>query len=118
VLPKELHALGAQVDEIPVYETRRPQTTETEKLRKLVSMAKIDMVTFTSSSTVRNFVATFAGENLSQLLVRTHIGCIGPITADTVREYGLPVAVQSRVYTIPGFTEAIVAHFQKVVSRQ
>ncbi len=118
VLPKELHALGAQVDEIPVYQTRRPQPTETEPLGKLLSAAKIDMVTFTSSSTVRNFVAAFVGENLLQLLQKTQIGCIGPITADTVREYGLSVTVQSSVYTIPGFTEAIVEYFQKVVSSQ
>ena len=113
VLPKELHALGAQVDEIPVYETRRPQTTETEKLRELLLAAKIDMVTFTSSSTVRNFGAAFAGENLPQLLSKTQIGCIGPITADTVREYGLTVTVQSGVYTIPGFTDAVVAYFSR-----
>lgn len=118
VLPKELQALGAQVDEIPVYETRRPQTTQTKKLRELLLQANVDMVTFTSSSTVRNFVAAFPHENLAQLLARTRIGCIGPITADTVHEYGLTVAVQSSVYTIPGFTEAIVEYFQKVVSSQ
>lgn len=118
VLPTELRDLGAQVDEIPVYETRRPQTTETGKVRVLLSTAQIDMVTFTSSSTVRNFVTAFADENFSQLLAKTCIGCIGPITADTVREYGLTVTVQSSVYTIPGFTEAIVAHFQGVVSSQ
>jgi uroporphyrinogen III methyltransferase / synthase len=118
VLPKELRNLGAQVDEIPVYETRRPQTAETEKVRALLATAQIDMVTFTSSSTVRNFVAAFAGENLSKLLQTTRIGCIGPITADTVREYGLTVTVQSSVYTIPGFTEAIVEYFRKVVSSQ
>ena len=118
VLPKELEALGARVDEIPVYETKRPQTAETEKLRDLLLGAKIDMVTFTSSSTVRNFVAAFTGENLLGLLQKTRIGCIGPITADTAREFGLTVAVQSRVYTIPGFTEAIVEHFQKAVSSQ
>jgi uroporphyrinogen III methyltransferase / synthase len=115
VLPKELQALGAQVDEIPVYEIRRPQTTETERVRELLSAAKIDMVTFTSSSTVRNFVAAFAGEDFLPLLGKTQVGCIGPITADTARDYGLRVAVQSSVYTIPGFTEAIVEYFRKVV---
>lgn len=118
VLPKELRALGAQVDEIPVYETRRPQTAETEKVRVLLARAQIDMVTFTSSSTVRNFVAAFPEENLSELLQTTRIGCIGPITADTAREYGLTVNVQSSVYTIAGFTEAIVEYFRKVVSSQ
>jgi uroporphyrinogen III methyltransferase/synthase len=114
ILPKELRALGAQVDEIAVYETRRPQTAETEKVRTLLAAAQVDMVTFTSSSTVRNFVAAFPEENLSKLLQTTRIGCIGPITADTVREYGLTVAVQSSVYTIPGFTDAIVEYFTGV----
>src|SRR5262249_39611387 len=118
VLPKELQSLGAHVDEIPVYETRRPPTTRIEKLRELLFQAQIDMVTFTSSSTVRNFVAAFPQENLLQLLARTRIGCIGPITADTVRENGLTVTVESSVYTIPGFTEAIVTYFRKVVSSQ
>jgi uroporphyrinogen III methyltransferase/synthase len=113
LLPKELQALGAQVDEIPVYQTIRPHTEETATLRELLLAGKIDMVTFTSSSTVRNFVAAFAGENLLQLLSKTQIGCIGPITADTVRAYGLTVTVQSSVYTIPRFTEAIVAHFSR-----
>ena len=114
VLPKDLRLLGARVDEIPVYETRRPQPLETGTLRELLVAGKVDMVTFTSSSTVRNFMAIFAAENLPQLLARTHVGCIGPITADTVRDYQLPVAVQSRVYTIPGFTDAIVEYFADV----
>ena len=46
------------------------------------------------------------------------IGCIGPITAETVREYGLVVTVQSAVYTIPAFAEAIVDYFEKVGSSQ
>lgn len=114
ILPKELQTLGAQVDEIPVYQTIRPHTEETANLRAFLLAGKIAMVTFTSSSTVRNFVAAFVGESLPQLLSKTQIGCIGPITADTVREYGLTVAVQSSVYTIPGFTEAIVAHFSDI----
>jgi uroporphyrinogen III methyltransferase/synthase len=118
VLPKELQALGAQVDEVAVYETRRPQMAETEKVRALLVTAQIDLVTFTSSSTVRNFVAAFPGENLSELLQTTRIGCIGPITAGTVQEYGLTVTVQASVYTIPGFTDAIVEYFRKVVSSQ
>jgi uroporphyrinogen III methyltransferase/synthase len=118
VLPKELQALGAQVDEVAVYETRRPQMAETEKVRALLVAAQIDLVTFTSSSTVRNFVAAFPGENLSELLQTTRIGCIGPITAGTVQEYGLTVTVQASVYTIPGFTDAIVEYFRKVVSSQ
>lgn len=110
ILPQELQASGAQVDEIAVYETIRPQT-ETVKLRSLLTSKQVDLITFTSSSTVRNFVAVFPNENISSLLGNTAVGCIGPITADTAREYGLQVAVQPKQYTIPAFTEAIVAYF-------
>lgn len=121
ILPKELQALGAQVDEIAVYQTVRPQATETHALRILLKAEKIAMVTFTSSSTVRNFAAVFADEELPQLLGKARIGCIGPITADTAREYGMMVAVQSSIYTIPAFAEAIVEYFsnqQSAVSHQ
>lgn len=70
------------------------------------------MVTFTSSSTVKNFATLFSADELPTLCRKTLIGCIGPITAATVREYGLVVSVQSAVYTIPAFAEAIVEYFE------
>jgi uroporphyrinogen III methyltransferase/synthase len=68
-------------------------------------------VTFTSSSTVRNFVALFPKDDVRVLLSKTRIGSIGPITADTAREFGLKVVVQPQAYTIPAFAEAIVEYF-------
>jgi uroporphyrinogen III methyltransferase/synthase len=120
-LPKELRALGAHVDEIPVYQTIRPQTGKTEELRTLLKAGKIDLVTFTSSSTVRNFIASFPEDDVSVLLSKGGVGCIGPITTDTAHEFGLRVAVQPQTYTIPAFAEAIVEYFsrqQSAVSRQ
>lgn len=111
VLPQELEALGAQVDEIAVYRTVRPLGTNLEELRRVLEQGKIDLVTFTSSSTVRNFVSLFPEDDLRTLLGSTAIGCIGPITAATAREYGLTVAVQPASYTVPAFAEAIVAYF-------
>ena len=119
VLPQELRAQGAQVDEIPVYQTIRPQHGKTEELRSPLKEEKIDLVTFTSSSTVRNFVALFSEDDVRALLRKTRVGCIGPITADTAREFGLEVAIQPRTYTIPAFAEAIVEYFkQEVASSQ
>ena len=118
VLPKELQALGAQVDEIAAYQTVLPQATAVQEVRTLLQAGKVDMVTFTSSSTVRNFAALFSTDELPTLCRQTRIGCIGPITAETVREHGLVVTVQSAVYTIPAFAEAIVDYFEKVVSSQ
>jgi uroporphyrinogen III methyltransferase / synthase len=120
-LPKELQTLGAHVDEIPVYQTIRPQNGQMAELRTLLKAGKIDLVTFTSSSTVRNFVAAFPKDDVSALLGKGRIGCIGPITADTAREFGLEVTVQPQTYTIPAFTEIIVEYFssqQSEVSSQ
>ncbi len=113
ILPQELQALGAQVDEVAVYRTIQPQGVRVEELRARLKAGEIDLVTFTSSSTVRNFVALFPGEDLRTLVGSTRVGCIGPITADTAREYGLEVAVQPTTYTVPAFAQAIVIYFQK-----
>ena len=111
VLPQELRALGARVDEIAVYQTIRPQTERAEELRGLLKEGKIDLITFTSSSTVQNFVGMFPQEAPAELLGKVQVGCIGPITADTARELGLQVTIQPDVYTIPAFAEAIVEYF-------
>jgi len=121
VLPQDLRALGAHVDEIPVYQTARPQNSKTEKLRTLLKAGKIDLVTFTSSSTVRNFMASFPADNGPALLGKSRVACLGPITADTAREFGLAVAVQPETYTIPALAEAIGEYFgsqQSAVSSQ
>ncbi len=111
VLPKDLRAAGAQVDEIAVYKTVRP-LAQTEELRQLLQTHQIDLITFTSSSTVRNFMAAFADQDVPALLGSTALGCIGPITAHTAREYGLSVSVQPQQYTIAAFSRAIVDYFQ------
>src|SRR5262249_11561162 len=113
VLPQELQALGAQVDEVAVYRTIQPQRVRVEELRERLKAGEINLITFTSSSTVRNFVVLFPGEDLRTLLGPARVGCIGPITADTAREYGLEVVVQPTTYTIPAFAQAIVTYFQK-----
>lgn len=117
VLPRELRTLGAQVDEIAVYQTFRPRQASTQELRALLQERKIDLITFTSSSTVRNFLALFPDDEVSALLGKTRIGCIGPITADTARECGLEVAIQPGTYTIPAFAAAIVECFSNQQSR-
>jgi uroporphyrinogen III methyltransferase/synthase len=109
VLPEELRAAGAHVDEVAVYATAVPRTDMVE-VRDLLAARAIDLVTFTSSSTVRHFLALL-GADAAALLRDVAVGCIGPITADTAREAGLSVAVQPASYTIPAFSEAILAYF-------
>ena len=112
ILPQELHASGAQVDEIAIYRTIRPQGRD-ETLRDMLRAGQVDLLTFTSSSTVRNFMECLSGEDSAVLLGHAQIGCIGPITAATAREYGLTVAVPSRQpIRFSAFVEAIVAYFR------
>ena len=71
---------------------------------------------FTSSSTVRNFVELFGGMDLVRpLLARVVIACIGPITARTAEEYGLTVTIMPSENTVPALAEAIVRHFREAV---
>ena len=115
ILPQELRAMGAHVDEVATYRTIRTSQPKNrdERFRSLLQADHLDLLTFTSSSTVRNFVASFPGEDVSALLGKTRIGCIGPITAATAQEYGLTVNIQPHDYTIPAFAEAIVEYYQK-----
>ncbi len=109
VLPVQLHAHGATVEEVTTYTTILPAET-TAELRELLPAGGADLVTFTSSSTVHNFVAMFRDE-LAALTAHTAIGCIGPVTAETARSYGMRVAIQPAVYTIAGFVDAIVRYY-------
>ncbi len=115
ILPQELRAVGAHVDEVATYRTIRTSQPKNldERFRSLLQAGHIDLLTFTSSSTVRNFVASFPGEDLPALLGKTRVGCIGPITAATAQGYGLIVNIQPHDYTIPSFAEAIVEYYQQ-----
>ena len=72
----------------------------------------IDMVTFTSPSTVSNFARLFDGQRLADILAETPIACIGPITKKTIEELGGIAAVSAREFTIPGLVYAMVEYFQ------
>ena len=110
VIPVELEKLGATVDEVAVYRTVQDKENVDALLADLKKGA-VDMVTFTSSSTVKNFKALIPETEFSDLLKGVDIACIGPITADTAAELGFTVAVVADEYTIPGLCEAVVAHY-------
>ncbi len=111
LLPDELRARGAQVDVIPVYRTVAP-SGDVEGWRQRLVNRDIHVVTFTSSSTVRNFVDMVGGADAAKdLLKPVAVACIGPITAKTVEEYGLTVSILSRENTVPALAEAIAHHY-------
>jgi uroporphyrinogen-III synthase len=104
-LAEALAAAGALVDEIPVYHTLQPPP---DPAGLAALQQGLDVITFTSSSTVRNFVALTGTDKIGQ---KTIVACIGPITAGTARELGLPVHIVARDYTIPGLVQALKEHF-------
>ncbi len=110
ILPEKLREMGANVDVISAYETLRPPD-KGDGVRRRLQKGEIDCITFTSSSTVENFAAMFPKEDLASTVGRATIACIGPITAETARRYGLEVSVMPAEYTIEALVDKIVEHF-------
>src|SRR6476646_3734937 len=120
VIPRELRKLGARVDVVEAYETVVPRASRL-RLRAALKSSKRrpDVITFTSSSTVRNFVALLeesrgwvgqAHSSAKAHLTGVQLASIGPITSSTLRELGLRVDIEAAEYTIPGLIKAISRH--------
>ncbi|MEE9185516.1 MAG: uroporphyrinogen-III synthase [Candidatus Binatia bacterium] len=113
VLPKTLREWGAETDVIEAYRAVLPKS-DAVWLRALLLERKVDVVTFTSSSTVINFVKFFPGEDVKDLLDGVAVACIGPITQNTAEEKGIRVDIVPREYTVGGLTQAIVDYFKSM----
>lgn len=105
ILPESLKALGADVWDVPAYRTIVGQADK-EELKALLSDHMIHAVTFTSSSTVRNFLQILDGD--LTLLEGVKLFSIGPITSTTARELGLTIHREAEKYTITGLVQALV----------
>jgi uroporphyrinogen III methyltransferase/synthase len=110
VLVTGLRQLGAEVTEVAAYATRRAEAG-TARLREALAGGGVDAVTFTSSSTARNFAELFTEAERRAWLQRVTVASIGPITAATAAEYGLATDVMPREYTIPALARALAEHF-------
>ncbi len=113
VLVRELQQAGAIVDEIAAYSTLPVASNDAlgRDVLHLLQTHQIDIITFTSSSTVRNFVQWLTGTATIRIVTENRqlkIACIGPITAQTAREHGLTVHIEAQEFTIDGLVEAIV----------
>ena len=105
-LAKGLSALGADVRSVPAYRNIRPAGIE-ERAREVLGQG-VDVVTFTSSSTVRNLLEMLGSDQ--HLLDASKIACIGPITAATATECGLTVDIVAETHNVEGLAEALVRH--------
>jgi uroporphyrinogen III methyltransferase/synthase len=111
VLPRRLEEMGGRVDVVTAYRTQIPKEGP-PLLRRLFLEKRMDAVTFTSSSTVKNFVEMAGREALTALLEGVAVACIGPVTMRTAETEGIPVHIMPEAYTIPGLVRALVAHFE------
>lgn len=113
VIPSELKKMGAKVDVVEAYETITPESSRKALVTAMSRRnTRPNVLTFTSSSTVRNFVALLGDEFRRVDFGGMQFASIGPITSGTLREVGLPVHIEATEYTIPGLIQAIVAKRQ------
>jgi uroporphyrinogen-III synthase len=110
VIPRELRKMGARVDVVEAYETVVPASSK-KRIQAVMRDPKRrpDVIAFTSSSTVRNFVALLGGRGRPPHtdLDGIQFASIGPVTTATLHEWGLAAHVEAKEYTIPGLIEAM-----------
>jgi len=111
VLPVELRKMGAEVEEVTVYHTEKV-TDHADLLVKQLEDNSIDLITFTSSSTVKNFKDLLPSNKFSRLVAGVKIASIGPITTDTASQLGFKVDTTAESYTIPGLCEAVLKYYR------
>ena len=110
MLPKTLTARGAQVTIAPVYQTLKSHALVSDIKKRLLAK-DIDVVTFTSSSTVDGFMRHFSAPERRRIFAYTQAAASGPITAATLKDYGVRPAIRAKTYTIDALAKAIVHHF-------
>ncbi len=121
VIPRELRDAGAEVDVVEAYETVAPKSSA-KRLRALLTnrTQRPHAITFTSSSTVKNFVGLLGLRSARIALKKParqqgiRSASIGPITSATLRDFGLPVDIEAKEYTIPGLVAAIVEERSRI----
>ena len=113
VLPNELRQAGAHVVDVAAYRTvlAGGDKDAGPDIYKMLLEQEIDVVTFTSASTVRNFVKILGADPAADLLRTTVVASIGPVTADTASQLDIETTIMPTAYTVPALVEAIVAHF-------
>ncbi|HEY7498057.1 MAG TPA: uroporphyrinogen-III C-methyltransferase [Vicinamibacterales bacterium] len=116
LLAEELSQAGADVHDVIAYRTI-PASVDREggpDIYRMLLDRQIDAVTFTSASTVRNFVAMLGMDQAVDLLRTTVVASIGPVTAEAAQQLDIATSVMPARYTIPDLVDSLVEHFTKV----
>lgn len=109
VLPAGLEKMGAVVDVVTAYETVNSGKKK-EELQALLNDNLVDVITFTSSSTVTNFLEIMGKDFICP--PRVKIACIGPVTEETARKAGFNVDIRQEEYTMDGLVQSLVRYFK------
>jgi uroporphyrinogen III methyltransferase/synthase len=112
ILPEALKELGAVVEEVTAYRTVSGEG-QGGRIAEMLKNGEINVITFTSSSTVRNLVSMLGGAGIKDLLEGVTVACIGPVTADTAKELGIKPDLVAEEYTIEGLVSSILKYFNK-----
>jgi uroporphyrinogen III methyltransferase/synthase len=110
LIPETLRARGAEVDVVPVYRTVLGEGDVAVMAR--FGARTVDAVTFTSSSSVRNFVDLLGRDGVPAILDGVLMASIGPVTSETMRSLGLSPAVEAADSTVAGLVRALVARYE------
>jgi uroporphyrinogen III methyltransferase / synthase len=114
LLTEELRRSGAEVTEVTAYRSVPVDADENEPdIYRMLLDKTVDVMTFTSASTVRNFVRRHGQEAVADLLHSVAIASIGPVTAEAAQQCGITTSIMPEEYTIPGLVRAIVDHFEQ-----
>ncbi|MFP7299859.1 uroporphyrinogen-III synthase [Neobacillus niacini] len=111
-ISNSLSSHGVIVDEIVIYETYMPEDSK-EKLAKVLTEGEIDILMFTSPSTVNHFVSVVKEHQLEKHIEKCVISCIGPVTEKRLREQGLPVHVSPKEYTVKEMVKSTIEYLEK-----
>ncbi len=109
LIKDRLREEGYHCDEVVLYKTEMPVESE-EKLFQLLKTEKLQIVTFTSSSTVKHFMHVVDKFQLYKQIQHLTFACIGPVAKKTAEQYHLPVAICAEEYTMEGLLKALIAY--------
>ena len=113
-LPNGLRERGAHIDNVPLYDTVRVASDNRGEIETDLLNGRIDLVTFTSSSTVTNFLEMFPAHGPETLLTDVQVAVIGPETQKTAIEHGIQVDMVAKKATIESLVEAIIAAYHSL----
>ncbi|WLR50103.1 uroporphyrinogen-III synthase [Bacillus tianshenii] len=109
-LPEQLKGINCNVDDVVIYRTARNDAAKAH-LKEIIFQHQVDVITFTSPSTVRHFAELLDGEAWHDAIARLPVACIGPITAQEAEKYHYPNILTAEEYTIEGLLHTIATFF-------